>query len=174
MDKQYFLALFKDEHDLLSAIRQIRKKNFTLHDVYTPYAVHGIEEAMGLKPSFLTYVCFGFALTGVLVAILVQFWIGSIDWPINVGGKPFNSLPAYLPVTFELLVLFGGLGVLFIFFVIARLRPGKQAKLIDPKVTDHHFAIVLEIPNAAFDLEEAKNVFQQYNAIEMRQIVEEL
>ncbi len=173
MDKQYLLAIFSDEHDLLKAVRQAREKAFKIYDVYTPYAVHGIEEAMGLKPSFLTYVCFAFALTGVLVAILTQFWIGSIDWPINVGGKPFNSLPAYLPVTFELLVLFGGLGVVFTFLFIAGLRPGKKAKVIDPSVTDNHFAVVVEITDAAFDFDGARELFTKNNVVEIKQLVGE-
>ncbi len=170
MDKQYLMAIFSEEHDLLKSIKQVREKSFKIHDVYTPYAVHGIEEVMGLKPSFLTYVCFAFALTGVLVAILVQFWIGSIDWPINVGGKPFNSLPAYLPVTFELLVLFGGLGVVFSFLLIARLRPGKKAPIIHPAITDDRFALLIEVPDAAFDFESAEAILKQNNAKEIKQI----
>ena len=173
MDKQYLMAIFADEHDLLKSIKQVRNKSFKIHDVYTPYAVHGIEDAMGLKPSFLTYVCFAFALTGVLVAILTQFWIGSIDWPINVGGKPFNSLPAYLPVTFELLVLFGGLGVVFSFLFIARLRPGKVARIIHPEITDDRFALLIEVKDAAFDFEGAETILKNNNVLEIKQIAGE-
>ncbi len=173
MDRQYLLAVFSDEHDLLQTIRRARKHAYSIYDVYTPYGVHGIEDAMGIKPSYLTYICFAFALIGVLAAILGQFWIGTIDWPLNVGGKPFNSLPAYLPVTFEMLVLFGGVGVVLSFFIITRLHPGKKVKLVYPGVTDNLFVLFLEIRDTSFDFQTIQNICEQNNVMGIKQVAGE-
>ncbi len=166
-----FSAVFKDEDDLLKVTRQVRDSGYSIYDIYTPYAVHGLDDAMGLKPSKLSYLCFGFAFLGLIVAILSQYWIGSIDWPINVGGKPFNSLPAYLPVTFELTVLFGGVGIFFAFLFKARLRPGKTAKLVNPHSTDYYFILTIEIKDSSFDSETVLGLCRQNNAVETKIIL---
>ncbi len=166
MKRDLFIAAFGSEDDILGAVRAARQKGYDLHDVYTPYPVHGLEDAMGLKSSRLTYVCFGFAFFGLLAAVLIQFWIGSIDWPLNVGGRPFNSLPAYLPVTFELTVLFGGLGVLLVMFFSTRLFPGKKAQLMHERINDDYFVMVLDAGSPVFDLGAVHDFLSNYNVLE--------
>ncbi len=168
MENPLILGIFEDEDDILEAVKATRAAGYQIHDVYTPYAVHGIEEAMGLKRSPLTWVCLGFALFGFTLALFVQFWIGSIDWPLNVGGRPFNSLPAYLPVMFELTVLIGGLGVVFSMLVVTRLFPGKRANVIDPEVTNRRFVIALEQKDSSFSLEEVESLWTACNVRELK------
>ncbi len=172
MERTIILGVFKDEHDILEAVKATRESGYDIYDVYTPYAVHGLDKAMGLKPSKLTYVCFFFALLGLLTAIIAQFWIGSIDWPLNVGGKPFNSLPAYLPVAFELTVLFGGLGVVFVMLVLNRLYPGKKERIVHPRVTDDRFVLALEVRDAVTDENTVKSLWEKYSVEQVQQIME--
>lgn len=172
MDKQYFLGTFASESDIIAATRLTRESGYAIHDVYAPYAVHGLPEAMGLKRSRLTWVCLVFALLGFAVALTAQFWIAGVDWPINVGGRPFNSLPAYLPVLFECTVLFGGLGMLLTLFVRAKLYPGKQEQLIDPDVTDHRFVLAVEHKDAGFDAAAVTALWKRHHVLETRPLAE--
>ncbi len=172
MDAQLFLGVFSNEDDILNATRATNAAGYKIHDVYTPYAVHGLENAMGLKPSRLTWACLAFAATGLMLAVFVQFWIGSIDWPLNVGGKPFNSLPAYLPVIFELTVLIGGLGVVFSMFVKTKLYPGKTEWVPYPGVTNDRFVIALEQRDASFDSGAVQRLWQQFNMLEAKRLAE--
>ncbi len=172
MERKIILGIFKDEQDILGAVKATRDSGYDIYDVYTPYAVHGLDKAMGLKPSKLTYVCFFFALLGLLTAIIAQFWIGSIDWPLNVGGKPFNSLPAYLPVAFELTVLFGGLGVVFVMLARTRLFPGKKERVVHPRITDDRFVLALEVRDAVTEEATVKSLWDKYSVEEIQQIWE--
>ena len=173
MDKQYLLGVFENEFDIIGATRLTRQSGYDVYDVYTPYAVHGLPEAMGLRPSRLTWVCLIFALIGFLVAVLAQFWISGVDWPVNVGGRPFNSLPAYLPVMFESIVLVGGIGVLLVLFVRTKLYPGKQGKLVHPDITDHRFVLAVEQKISAVDTGTLTGLWEQHHVLEIKQLSEE-
>ncbi len=167
-----FLGVFADEHAILAATEATRRAGYKIHDIYTPYAVHGLDEAMGLRRSRLTWVCFLFAFLGFAVALGAQYWIGAIDWPLNVGGKPFNSLPAYLPVMFELTVLFGGLGVVFTMLVRTRLYPGKTEQLVRPRVTDDRFVLAVEETDAAFDEETVAYLWRSFGLVDTQRLSE--
>jgi len=138
------VVTFAHEGDLLGATRAVRAQGLHIVDAYTPYAVHGLDQAMGLRQSRLTWACFAFGMVGALLAIGFQLWSSATDWPINVGGKPWNSWPAFVPVMFELMVLFGGLGVVATFLVVSRLYPGKRAAAVVPGITNDRFALVCE------------------------------
>ncbi|MCC7430248.1 DUF3341 domain-containing protein [bacterium] len=172
MDSQLFLGVFSNEHDILEATKATKNAGYTIYDVYTPYAVHGLENAMGLKPSRLTYVCLLFGVLGLSLGVFIQFWVGSIDWPINVGGKPFNSLPAYLPVIFELTVLIAGLGVVFTMFVRTKLRPGRKNFMPDLRITNDKFVIVLEKKDTSFNFDSVQNLWGNFNVLETRKVEE--
>lgn len=165
MNRRLFFGIFDQEQNLIAATKAARAHGLHIVDVFTPYAVHGLDEALGWRSSRLSRVCFGCGLLGVLVAFAFQFWTMAIDWPINVGGRPWNSWPAFVPVAFELMVLFGGLGVVFAFFAVARLFPGKQAALPLAGVTTDRFVLVLDEGDAAFDPWEVHQLLQDYHVI---------
>src|SRR5688572_5250737 len=95
-------GIWSDEHSVLKAAEAVKKAGFTKFDAITPFPVHGMDAAMGLKPSFLPWVTFVFGSLGCFLALLFQWYVAAWDWPLNIGGKPFFSLPAFIPVTFEL------------------------------------------------------------------------
>lgn len=174
MSNRYVVSLFENEHDLLEAVRTARERKFTIVDVHTPYAVHGLDSAMGARPSWMSWACAAFGLTGVTTMLAFQYWAAAVDWPVNVGGKPWNSVPAYVPVTFEAMVFAGGLGMVLTFLVACRLYPGRRAHVPDPRVTDDRFAIVLEEADAAFDLDDVRRLFGRLGAVEVREHVSEV
>jgi len=166
MSDRVLLATFGHEDDLLEATEAVRRKGLRIVDAFTPYAVHGLDRAMGLRPSRLTWVCFICGMIGTLGMLWFQHWTNSIDWAIDIGGKPWNSLPSNVPVAFEAMVLLAGFGSVFALFFVSRLFPGKRAKVIDPRVTDDHFVLVIDQSDAAFDTAAVKEMLQEFDVLE--------
>jgi mono/diheme cytochrome c family protein len=166
MNTRLFIAWFEREADILAAARAVRRRGWHILDTYTPYAVHGLDRGCGLRASRLPYVCLAFALLGATAKLWFQIWTSAGDWPVNVGGKPFASVPAFVPVTFEITVLFAGLGTVLAFLLRSRLRPGAPTGLMPERVTDDRFAIVVDQRDADFDVREADRWFRSLHAVE--------
>jgi hypothetical protein len=169
MVKDFLIATFAEEQRLLEAVRQVRAQGFKIYDVYAPYPVHGLSEAMGLRRSRLPLVTLAAGLLGLASALFLQFYIAVIDWNVNVGGKPDNSTLAFLPITFEITVLMAGLSTAAAFFLRARLFPGARAVLLEEGVTDDVFAIVLRRRDTTFDAGKARRLLEQSGADWVRQ-----
>ena len=143
MDRQ-LVAEFRNEYVLLGSVKAIRDAGFEIVDAYTPFAVHGLDKAMGLKKSRINQISFLFALIGITVGVLGQYWVSAINWPINIGGRPWNSLPAFMPVAFEVMVLFCGLGTVFSFFAWRKVKYGKQGLQPNLRATNDRFYVVVK------------------------------
>jgi hypothetical protein len=165
MSARVLVGYFDSEEKVLDATRAVREAGYALHDVYTPYAVHGLDEAMGLKSSRLTWVCFGAGLLGGSLALALELYTSVVSWPLNVGGKPFNSFPAFVPVAFELTVLFAALITVASFLARVKLFPGSRRVAL-PRVTDDRFAIALEAREAPSDASVAEELLRRLGAVE--------
>ncbi len=172
MSRRLLAATFEHEDDILGATRAVRRQGLKIVDVYAPYAVHGLDQAMGLSPSRLPWVCFLLGLFGAGVKVWFEYWASGTDWPINVGGKPWNSLPAFVPLTFEIMVLFAGVSTVIAFFAVSRLLPGRKAVLAAPRVTDDRFALILEQTGGDFDLAKVQQLLRNFHAVEIEERVE--
>jgi hypothetical protein len=124
------VAEFASPDALLGAVRTLRKKGYADLDAFTPYPIHGMDEALGLARSRLTWLTLPCALFGLVGAYVLQWWCNGYDYPIDVGGRPPHSAPAFVPITFEMMVLCGGLGAMTLFFVLAKL-PELYAPVFD-------------------------------------------
>jgi hypothetical protein len=142
MPGQVLVCVFRREEDFLRAATTARDRGFAVVDAFTPYAVHGVESALGLPPSRLPQLCLALGVLGAASILLFQYWVSTVSWPLNVGGRPWNSWPAFVPATFEMMVAFGGLGTAVAFIVVSGLRPWRRPSLPHPKVTDDRFAIM--------------------------------
>lgn len=169
MNRRTLIGSFSHEDDLLEAIARVREQDWRVIDVYVPYPVHGLDRALGLAPSRLSWVAFVCGALGVILALLFQFWTSAVDWPINVGGRPWNSLPAFVPMTFEMMVLFSGLGIVLAFFIRSRLFPGKAPERSYRGATDNRFVLVLREGNAAFNPDFALRLLRDCRAVEARE-----
>jgi hypothetical protein len=116
--RAYVVAEFAAEAPLLGAARTLRGQGHADLDLHSPVPVHGADEALGLKPSLVPRIALVLGLTGAVTGYLMQVGMVAIDWPINVGGRPPHSAPAFIPVTFELGVLFAALGIFLGLFVL--------------------------------------------------------
>ena len=166
-DEQLFMGVFTDEDHVLEAAKACRAAGFHFQDVYAPYAVHGLDRAMGLPFSKITWVTFLCGLMGASIALGGMGYISGWDWPLNVSGKPVIPLPAMIPITFELTILIGGLCTMVGLFVFCFLFPGKHARLFHPRQTDDRFVIVL-YADEDFSRAKAEEIFKANHAEDMR------
>jgi hypothetical protein len=164
MSRGFLVAVFTDAAKLLRAVRLVRGERFRVYDVHAPYPIHGLDRAMGLRRTRLPWVTLAAGFTGLSFAVLFQLYTSVLDWPLNVGGKPDNSALAFVPVSFELTVLFGGLATAAAFFVRARLFPGKRERLPAPGVTDDRFALVLRQPDDPEEVRRAAELLAELGA----------
>ena len=167
--RSFLVGTFGEPDALLRAIRPLREEHFAIHDVYAPYPVHGLDEAMGLRRTRLPWVTLFAGLTGLTVAVCFQFYTSILDWPLNVGGKPDNSTLAFVPVSFELTVLFAGLATVAALFVRTKLYPGKRETLPDARVTNASFALVLPTPNDGLDERRIRELLSRHGARDVRE-----
>ena len=174
MNRRVLIGIFESEDAILEVTDAARRRGLKIVDVFAPYAVHGLDKAMGLQRSKLPWVCLLLGLAGASFKVWFEYWTTASDWPINVGGKPWNSLPAFVPITFEVMVLFAGISTVLAFFGVSRLWPGRKPALLDPRVTNDRFALVLEENNAAFDVEGLGQFLRDHSAVRVEEREQEV
>lgn len=144
-NKRYILGVFDDDDVLLTAVKNIRSAGTEISEVYTPFPVHGLDHAMGLKNTRLHSAGFLFGATGFFLMLLYIFWISAKDYPSVFGGKPFFAFPAYVPVLFEVTVLSAAVGMVIVYFVRNKLNPLRQTPVLDTRITNDKFVISFEV-----------------------------
>jgi len=144
-DKNFLVGVFDDEDAVLKGIREVREKGLKIQDVYSPFPVHGIDDALGLKKSRLPMAAFMFGMTGTSLALIMQIWMLGYDWPMIIGGKNFASLPPFIPVTFELTVLLAALGMVATFLIASDLKPYKWPRQFDIRSTDDKHVMAIDL-----------------------------
>lgn len=173
MSRQLFIAAFGHEDDILHAVADLRQAGYVFKDAYTPYPVHGLPEAMGIRPSRLPWICFLCGLTGGLLALIAQLYLSAVEWPINVGGKPWNSTPAFIPITFEITVLSAGLGTLAAFLIRYKLVPGRKPDVLEAGSSDDLFVLAIPEHDATFNPQELKTICSRHHAVRTEQRIEQ-
>lgn len=142
--KKFVVGNFDDEAVLFPAVKKVRRAGYKIHDVYTPFPIHGLDKVMGLRDTSLHTAGFIYGITGTTTAVSFITWALTIDWQINFGGKPFFSLPAWIPITFELTVLFAAVGMVLTFCWLCQLAPFVKKDHFNPRSTDDTFVMALE------------------------------
>ena len=135
---------FEDEKVLFPAVKNVRRAGYKIHDVYTPFPVHGLDHALGLRETSLHTMGFIYGILGTATAIGGMGWIFTTDWPLNIGGKPHFPLPAFIPIAFELTVLFSAVGMVWTFCWLCKMMPGVKKHHFSPRATDDAFVMVIE------------------------------
>lgn len=142
--KKFVVACFDDEAVLFPAVKQMRREGYKIHDVYTPMPIHGLDAAMGLRDTSLHTAGFIYGVTGTITAFSFITWTLTYDWPLNIGGKPHFSLPAWIPIMFELTVLFASVGMVLTFCYLCQLAPFVKKDHFHPRSTDDLFVMAIE------------------------------
>ena len=142
--KKFVVGSFDDEEVLFPALKKVRRTGYKIHDVYTPFPIHGLDKVMGLRDTSLHTAGFIYALMGTATALGFITWALTSDWPMNFGGKPHFSLPAWIPIIFELTVLFSSVGMVLTFCYLCQLAPFVKKEHFNLRSTDDLFVMVLE------------------------------
>lgn len=142
---KYIIGLFDHEDKLVKAIRAFKAEGIKITNVLTPFPVHGLENELGYKESRLHTAGFMFGLTGLTLALFMMTWVSTSNYPLNIGGKPFFALPAFIPITFELTVLFAAVGMVMVYLKRNQLFPGYVPRIYDDRITDDRFAMLFEV-----------------------------
>jgi Protein of unknown function (DUF3341) len=143
-EKNIIFGLYDDEEDLKAAVRRANEDHLQIMDVLTPFPVHGLDPLLGLAESRLHIGGFVYGLIGTLTAFLGMTWIFTRDWPQIYGGKPYWPILSFIPITFELTVLFASIGMVTTFYVINGQGPGITNPIIHPSITDDKFCIAFQ------------------------------
>jgi hypothetical protein len=143
--KKFVVGVFEEENTLFEAVKRVRKSGYRLHDVYTPFPIHGLDRVMGLRDTSLHTAGFIYAIAGTTTALGFMSWIFTSDWPLNIGGKPHFALPAWIPITFELTVLFSAVGMVLTFCYLCQMAPFVRKHHFHPRATDDKFVMVIDI-----------------------------
>ncbi|HEY9178168.1 MAG TPA: DUF3341 domain-containing protein [Flavipsychrobacter sp.] len=165
--KKFAVGCYDDEAVLFPAVEKVRNSGYKLHDVYTPFPVHGLDKALGHKDTDLHVAGFIYGITGTATALGFMSWIFTSDWPINFGGKPHFALPAFIPITFETTVLFAAVGMVLTFCYLNQIMPGVKKHVFHPRQTDDLFVVVLEL-NEHVSEQEAIDFLKSTGAMETK------
>ncbi|MFN8792073.1 MAG: DUF3341 domain-containing protein [Bdellovibrionales bacterium] len=166
-----YAGIWTDEHKVVEAARKVRSMGYSKFEAISPYPVHGMEDACGIERSPIPYITFGAGMAGFVFGLWLTWWTSAVNWPINVGGKPFWSLPAFIPIMFELTVLFAALcsvGALFYYCKLPQVDP----PVIDPDLSSHKFAIFVPENDTGYDEAKLAQVFKELGAIETKKVAE--
>lgn len=164
-------GIFVDEHKTVAAANRCREMGFKKFDAITPYPVHGMEEAVGIKRSMIPWVTFFGGLFGCGIGLALTIWVSAYDWPINIGGKPLISLPAFIPICFELTILCAALSSVAAFGYYSGI-PKIDPPVIDPDLTSHKFAVYVPSDDVGYDEGKIENLFREMGAVEVKKVAE--
>ncbi len=161
------LAQFASPAALYHACERVRDAGFTRWDAHSPFPVHGLERAMGLRRSILPWIVLVTGVTGAAIGFGLQWWVHASAYPLVISGKPYFAWPAFIPITFELGVLFGALGAVISMFGLNRLpmhyHPLFHSKIFE-RVTDDAFFISIESWDPKFDATATRTLLESLGA----------
>ena len=164
-------ALYDDDDVVLSAVKKIREKGYTVKEVFSPFPIHGLDKAMGLAPTRLSVAGFLYGLAGLTTASVVTYYMMIVDWPQNIGGKPnFTwglNMPAFVPIMFEMTIFFTAHLMVWTFFMKNKLYPGAKPQNDDPRVTDDKFLMEIELSG---EKDELLALLKDTGAIEISEV----
>ena len=165
--KNGVVGIWLDEASIIEAARKTREAGFKKFDAITPFPVHGIDDALGYDFSFIPWIAFAAGLTGAAAGLLLTWWTGSIDYPVTIGGKPNWAIASFIPIIFELTILFAALSSVGALLYLCGL-PKVDPPIIDPDLTSHKFALFVPQDDSGYDEAKILDMFKKLGAAEAR------
>jgi cytochrome c5 len=167
-------ALFKTPDEIIKAAKKVSNSDYTKFDVNTPYPVHGMDDAMKIKPSKLGFVTLVMGLTGSTLALLFMYWTMSVDYRLVIGGKPFFALPAFIPITFEVTVLLATVSTVTAMIALFFRLPDNKHPLQDTEymksVSADKYGLIIESSDVKFNEQLVIDLFKGLNALSTEHI----
>ena len=159
-------ALWKDETDFLKAVSKVYEKGEIKPITITPYPVHGLEEASKTPRSWIPWFTLVCGISGCLFGLWFTWWASAVNWPIIVGGKPHWSLAAFIPIIFELTILFSAFGSIGALMYACGM-PHRNPPVIDKDLTCHKFAMF--VADSEYPKDKVKTIFKDLKAPEIKE-----
>jgi len=171
-----YTAEFSTVPSLLAACRRVRDAGYTQTDAYTPFPVHGIDEALGIRPTVLPWIALAGGLTGTITAFTMEIWMNGINYPYIISGKPFVSLPAFVPVGFELTILLASFGAFFGMLALNKLPRFSNPLFAHPRfdaATDDKFFLFIGADDARYNEEGVRRLLADLGSEAIDPVVED-
>lgn len=169
------MAEFDSATQLVDAARQVRDEGYSKTDAFSPFPLHEIDEALGIKRSILPYLCFAGGITGLLTGLGLTYFVHVIDYPIIVGGRPHFSLPAFIPPMYELTILFASFTAVFgMLFLNGLPRPYHPVFNV-PRfalATREKFFLIIESADPKFEYEKTRRFMEGLGSQEVFDVPE--
>ena len=149
MSTKTIYGVFDDDEVLLSSVKEIRSNNIEIEEVFSPFPIHGLDKALGLKETRMAITAFIYGCIGLSLGALMIYNIMIVDWPQNIGGKPnwtfYHNMPAFVPILFECTVMFAAHLMSITYLIRCGLFPGGKSESPDPRTTDDKFLMVINV-----------------------------
>jgi len=149
MSTKTIYGVFDDDEVLLSSVKEIRSNNIEIEEVFSPFPIHGLDKALGLKETRMAITAFIYGCLGLSLGALMIYNIMIVDWPQNIGGKPnwtfYHNMPAFVPILFECTVMFAAHLMSITYLIRCGLFPGGKSESPDPRTTDDKFLMVINV-----------------------------
>jgi len=169
MSNKVVQAMYNDDDVLLDAVKETRSANHHIAEVYTPFPVHGLEKAMGLKDTRIAITAFMYGCVGLAFSVWMMNYMMIEQWPQDIGGKPSMSfvqnMPAFVPIMFEMSVFFAAHLMVITFYMRSRLWPFKEAENPDPRTTDDMFVMEVTVEG---DEQELVSFLEKTGTVEIK------
>lgn len=167
------MGYFLTPAEIHRACEALRDAGYRRFDAHTPFPVHGLEEAMGLRPSPLPWIVLGGGVSGLATGITLSWYTQAVAYPLDIGGKPPFSYQAYVPVIFELTILFAALACFFGLWALERLpafyHPAMKHPSF-PRATDDAFFVSVEARDPRFEAGETRRLLERLGAREIEEV----
>jgi hypothetical protein len=167
------VAEFDSAEALLAAAEAARVAGFKKMDAYSPFPIHGLSDAIGFKSNAVPFAVLGGGLLGGLTGYSLQYYVHVLDYPMNVGGRPLVSLPAMVPITFELTILFSGLTAFFSMIALNRLPKPYHSIFNTPgfeRATQDRFFLAIEAKDKNFDPQRTHEFMRGLNPLSLNEV----
>ena len=164
------MGRFESPAEITHACEALRDAGYKHFDAHTPFAVHGLEKAMGLPPSRLPFIVLGGGITGLVSAISFAYWSQAVDYPLVIGGKLAFSFQAFIPIFFELTVLFAAFATFFGMWGLNRLPTFFHPVHTYPsfhRASDDSFIVSVEARDPKFDMTKTRELLEKLGAREI-------
>lgn len=161
------VAEFADENALLSAATQAREAGYTAMDAYSPIPVHGLHELLGGKRTKLPYITLAGGLAGLFGGLGLQIWVSAIEYPLNVGGRPWVSWPSFFPVTFECMILGAALATIGGLFAMCRFPEPYHPIFNTPgfeRASNDRYFLCIEAEDPKYDTQAVRQFLERTGA----------
>jgi hypothetical protein len=169
---KYIFGVFSDEELVMRNIAPLRSKGVKIKDVISPFPIHGLDHALGLRRSRISICSFLYGMTGCGLAILMTWYMMISDWPMDIGGKPnfafYKNMPAFIPVIFESTIFCAAHGMVITFYLRSKLLPGVTAFCPDVRMTDDKIIMQVEVSDAESEAK-ASSLLKEYGAEEVKE-----